>query len=55
MDKRGSMGLARWLTVRKFLLGFSNHLRPQRTRIRIENRVGVGWEDEPRAQFHFLP
>src|SRR5262245_43342312 len=36
-------------------LRFSNHLRPQRTRIRIENRSGVRRENEPPAELHFLP
>src|SRR5215472_7899773 len=36
-------------------LRFSNHLRPQRARIRIENRSGLRRENEPTAQLHFLP
>src|SRR5215813_5308276 len=36
-------------------LCFSNHLRPQRTRIRIENRSSVRRKNEPPAELHFLP
>ena len=39
LDQRGSMGMRSRLTPRKLLLRFSNHLRPQRPWIRIENRA----------------
>jgi hypothetical protein len=46
---------ARRLTAGKLQLRFSNHLRPQRIRIGIENGAGVRRENEPRSQFHFFP